>query len=1158
MTNAYDLIENFEENPINDKSIENPDGQDVSISAEEAQSSDKEMDFIIDIVRSSDIFDADWYLLVNTDVATIGMDPVIHYVKYGAAEGRNPSPSFDTKKYIAIYPSSITDGQNPIAHFVTSGQLNSVDRFVPLRDSDDEHKIQELRSSGLFDNEWYLQRYPDVACAGIDPLEHYMRLGANEGKDPNPVFSTTWYLKANADVAAEGVNPLYHYFKYGIAEGRHPHPLFDATWYNEMYPGLEKHGFSAYQHYVLYGRKDGWLSRAPMSGTFDCTAGMGPVESIVHSLRPKAPSIAVVAHVFYADLAMEICDYLSNIPYIFTALVTVPNEVVGAAVNAAFTSRRLNCVFRIKVSENRGRNFAPWLVEFRDEILKHELFIHIHSKKSLRTGSEQSGWRTFLFDGLLGSESLVSAIIGKFVSDPKVGLIYTPTVPEAAPWYHNWLGTNHRHSEFFSRLGIKEYQKKGILDFPVGSMFWARTSALKPLLDYSWSYDHFEPEPSHHDGTLAHTIERSISQICKATGHDYMEFDIQNGIARRNWSEKLLHRYMSVRDFAYHCAEHFEISSFDFYDTIVSRRCISPDDVHNYIGWILHSQGHIKFESEFIDVRKRAEEAARKRSNGQDVDINDIYDCFQECCSWTQLVIVQAKGLELRIERSVLTPRKDVVQLIRQIKSLGKRVIIVSDSYMPRSFFVDVLNDIGLNAHVDALYVSCDVGLRKDQGTIWDFVLKAEGGVQSLVHFGDNQEADVRLPVVRGLAALHFLSTVDLADVRGVALGDEWKYGHPIWRKGALLGPVVAKIASNAFPTEKVFRPIPIKSRHDLGYIVFGPIVFSYVSWLIRNMEISGATTLLFLAREGYLLSKMYNIVADFARQAGKKPPEGKYFYVSRRPALAASLAIDYEQGPALMNNSKFKGNFAEFLKQRIGFTDNEPTGFDGLPVDLPADIDYVREVMIGIKDRIVPYAESVKTGFLDYYRNIVTDPSAKVAVADLGYSGTIQSAMQTILGKGITGYYFVTSRNIVDVFKRGGRAFGYYSEADSRGASYVKNYSMLLEAFLTAPHGQVVGYGADEGGPTPIFLDAGESQRRFKALEEIHSGIESYIRDLIASLGTEIISAEFDPTISETMLKMLIEGQLHMTEEFWSDLYVEDSFCGNGELKVANLYGLI
>ncbi len=76
--------------------------------------------------------------------------------------------------------------------------------------------------SGLFDHNWYLQKYPDVLAGGVDPIEHYLQHGAHEGRNPNPEFDTYSYFLANPDVAADSINPLVHYIKFGSKKGRNP------------------------------------------------------------------------------------------------------------------------------------------------------------------------------------------------------------------------------------------------------------------------------------------------------------------------------------------------------------------------------------------------------------------------------------------------------------------------------------------------------------------------------------------------------------------------------------------------------------------------------------------------------------------------------------------------------------------------------------------------------------------------------------------------------------------------------------------------------------------------------------------------------------------------------------------------------------------------
>jgi glycosyltransferase involved in cell wall biosynthesis len=78
-----------------------------------------------------------------------------------------------------------------------------------------------LADPTLFDAEWYLACNRDVAAAKVDPLTHYLKSGATEGRDPSPAFSTSNYLRDCPDVATNGINPLVHFLRFGRQEGRH-------------------------------------------------------------------------------------------------------------------------------------------------------------------------------------------------------------------------------------------------------------------------------------------------------------------------------------------------------------------------------------------------------------------------------------------------------------------------------------------------------------------------------------------------------------------------------------------------------------------------------------------------------------------------------------------------------------------------------------------------------------------------------------------------------------------------------------------------------------------------------------------------------------------------------------------------------------------------
>ena len=81
----------------------------------------------------------------------------------------------------------------------------------------DYYLIQE---SSLFNKDWYLKNYKDVYATGIDPIDHFLRFGKDELRDPSPNFSTKKYINDNKDIKESDINPLVHFLRFGIHESR--------------------------------------------------------------------------------------------------------------------------------------------------------------------------------------------------------------------------------------------------------------------------------------------------------------------------------------------------------------------------------------------------------------------------------------------------------------------------------------------------------------------------------------------------------------------------------------------------------------------------------------------------------------------------------------------------------------------------------------------------------------------------------------------------------------------------------------------------------------------------------------------------------------------------------------------------------------------------
>lgn len=203
-----------------------------------------------------EFFDSAYYLANNPDVAAAGLNPLLHFHEFGWHESRHPGPDFDVDWYARKYLAGDGGRTNPLAHYLTSGrQMGLQVRSV----SDPSADL--IRSEGVFDEDYYRQQYPDVAQSGVDPVAHYLRYGAREGRNPSAVFDTRYYLRNNPDVARSRVNPLVHFCQFGWRELRNPSREFDLWWYWSRHLDPSVEGQNPVSHYLAVGRHAGLDTR---------------------------------------------------------------------------------------------------------------------------------------------------------------------------------------------------------------------------------------------------------------------------------------------------------------------------------------------------------------------------------------------------------------------------------------------------------------------------------------------------------------------------------------------------------------------------------------------------------------------------------------------------------------------------------------------------------------------------------------------------------------------------------------------------------------------------------------------------------------------------------------------------------------------------------
>ncbi len=194
------------------------------------------------------------YMERNPDVRRTGINPFYHYLASRRASGVQLLPGVVSsgggairatlRSILSVSPRAARSERQ------SAGALNGAAyaAFPPRKAGEaiphygaTFHKTMERARAGMkpigagsleyevirvgFDLAYYLMHYADIARAGVDPIQHYIDHGVEEGRDPSPDFSTTHYVARYPDIKGGGANPFYHWLTVGRAEGRIAQPF---------------------------------------------------------------------------------------------------------------------------------------------------------------------------------------------------------------------------------------------------------------------------------------------------------------------------------------------------------------------------------------------------------------------------------------------------------------------------------------------------------------------------------------------------------------------------------------------------------------------------------------------------------------------------------------------------------------------------------------------------------------------------------------------------------------------------------------------------------------------------------------------------------------------------------------------------------------------
>lgn len=233
--------------------------------------------------------------------------------------------------------------------------------------------------------------------------------------------------------------------------------------------------------------------------------------------------ITVIVFLYYEESLNYYLSYINKIPSFIDIYIVSSNENLYSKC-LKFLRKKRNKV-RFVNCQNRGRDISALLVACKDIALKYEYICYIHDKKRKNYIPEEdfNFWIENLWGNTLGSENYIINILNVLDENKEIGLLVPPEPigMRLSSYYNNAWGDNYEITwKLADKLNLKcdiDYEKSPIT---LGTVFWAKSIALKKLFDKNWKYEDFDEEPLKDDGTISHAIERILGYVAQDAGYN--------------------------------------------------------------------------------------------------------------------------------------------------------------------------------------------------------------------------------------------------------------------------------------------------------------------------------------------------------------------------------------------------------------------------------------------------------------------------------------------------------------------------------------------------------------------------------------------------------------------------------------------------------------
>lgn len=254
------------------------------------------------------------------------------------------------------------------------------------------------------------------------------------------------------------------------------------------------------------------------------------------TLNPSAssrPRSAFIYHIYFMDLLDDTVRYIESIPSETDLYITTTEDKIQQ-ISKALEDRGVVHKPTFIAVRNRGRDVSALLVAAKDVVLsgKYDVIGFAHDKKSSQNqdaghhGSETQGFAYKLMENTLGSNSYVKNVLTLFGQNPRLGMVSPPPPYHALYFAHtlptDWgpdFGITRELLEDRLNIHVPLNSAKATVS-AIGSCYWFRVDALRPLFEHHWEYEDFLPEGEMGgDGSISHAIERANGYIAQSQGY---------------------------------------------------------------------------------------------------------------------------------------------------------------------------------------------------------------------------------------------------------------------------------------------------------------------------------------------------------------------------------------------------------------------------------------------------------------------------------------------------------------------------------------------------------------------------------------------------------------------------------------------------------------